>query len=142
MKKVPAISTSDSKAVLGWPRGLSCPDCPDVLLLSDTSVVAAHVILLLMLSASESLETEQPWRGCSWKIWKGVTQDHGLSWGQVGCWRARGGVWWRPACLLEACLTRLRKRLSTCFSSTCTKIGYRDQNARDVHMQLSSVPYF
>lgn len=62
MKKVPAISTSDSKAVLGWPRGLSCPDA---LLLSGASVVAAQVILLLLLSASESLETEQPWRGCS-----------------------------------------------------------------------------
>jgi hypothetical protein len=72
MKKVPAISTSDSKAVLGWPRGFSCPDCPEALLLSGTSMVVAHVILLLLLlPASESLEPEQPWSGCSWKIWKG-----------------------------------------------------------------------
>lgn len=65
MKKVPAISTSDSKAVLGWPRGFSGPDCIAVLLLSGTSMVAAQVILSLLLSVSESLETEQPWRGCS-----------------------------------------------------------------------------
>lgn len=68
MKKVPAISTSDSKAVLGWPRGFSGPDCMAVLPLSGTSMVAVQVILPLLLSASESLETEQPWRGCSWKI--------------------------------------------------------------------------
>lgn len=107
MKKVPAISTSDSKAVLGWPRGLSCPGCPAVLLLSGPSVVAAQVILLLLLSASESLETEQPWRGCSWKIWKGIT----------GPWAGRArlmllscsGTLAEATCLLETCLTRLRK---------------------------------
>lgn len=87
MKKVPAISTSDSKAVLGWPRGLSCPDCLAVLLLSGTSVVATQVILSLLLSASETLETEQPWRGCSWKICGGATKDHGLD---------AGGLEWGP----------------------------------------------
>lgn len=81
MKKVPAISTSDSKAVLGWPRGLSCPDWPAALLLSGTRVVTAQVILSLLLSASVLLETEQPWSGCSWKIWGGVTKEHGLNWG-------------------------------------------------------------
>lgn len=70
MKKVPAMSTSDSRAVLGWPRGLPCPDCPAKLPLpgSSVAVALAHVVLSL-LSASELLETEQPWRGCSWKIW-------------------------------------------------------------------------
>lgn len=80
MKKVPAISTSDSKAVLGWPRGFSCPDCPEVLLLSGTSMVVAQVILVLLLSVSESLEPEQPWRGCSWKIWK----SHIGPWAELG----------------------------------------------------------
>lgn len=70
MKKVPAISTSDSRAVLGWPRGLICPDCLAELLLLGPRVVStpAHVTFSLP-STSELLETEQPWSGCSWKIW-------------------------------------------------------------------------
>lgn len=80
MKKVPAISTSDSRAVLGWPRGLPCPDDPAELPFPGPSVAPApaHVVLLplsLLPSASELLETEQPWRGCSWKIWG---EDKGL----------------------------------------------------------------
>jgi hypothetical protein len=75
MKKVPAIRTSDSRAVLGWPRGLPCPDCPAKLPLPGSSVVAALAQVTLSPSASELLETEQPWRGCSWKIWGRTTKD-------------------------------------------------------------------
>lgn len=113
MKKVPAISTSDSKAVLGWPRRRSCPDCVAVLLLSGTSVVAAQVTLSLLLSASESLEPEQPWRGCSWKIWGEATKDHGLNWGQAGCGSGRG-AWQRPACLPSRSLPHQAKKMTEC----------------------------
>lgn len=70
MKKVPAMSTSDSRAVLGWPRGFPCPDCPAKLLLPGPSVglAPAHV-MFSPPSTSELLEAEQPCRGCSWKIW-------------------------------------------------------------------------
>lgn len=65
MKKVPAMSTSDSRAVLGWPRGLPCPDGPAELPFPGPSVTRApaHVVLLLWsvsTSASELLDTEQP----------------------------------------------------------------------------------
>lgn len=69
MKKVPAMSTSDSRAVLGWPRGLPCPAGPRELPFPGPSVAPAPChVLFSPLSASELLETEQPWRGCSWKI--------------------------------------------------------------------------
>lgn len=77
MKKVPAMSTRDSRAVLGWPRGLPCPDGPAELPFPGPSVAPApaHVVLSPLSaspppSASELLDTEQPWRGCSWKICK------------------------------------------------------------------------
>lgn len=74
MKKVPAMSTSDSRAVLGWPRGRPCPDGPagPAELPFPGCVVAAALahVAFSPLSASELLETEQPWRGCSWKIWE------------------------------------------------------------------------
>lgn len=76
MKKVPAMSTSDSRAVLGWPRGLSCPEGWAELPFPGPSVALAPVhVVLSPLSTSELLETEQPWRGCSWKIWG---EDKGL----------------------------------------------------------------
>lgn len=87
MKKVPAMSTRDSRAVLGWPRGLPCPDGPAELPFPGPSVAPApaHVVLSPLsasppLSASELLDTEQPWRGCSWKICKehrGLRRLHG-----------------------------------------------------------------
>lgn len=85
MKKVPAMRTSDSRAVLGWPRGLPCPDGPVELPFPGSSVAPApaHVVLLLPSlspSASELLETEQPWRGCSWKIWGEDEGIHQLNW--------------------------------------------------------------
>lgn len=85
MKKVPAMRTSDSRAVLGWPRGLPCPDGPAELPFPGPSVAPApaHVVLLppsLSPSASELLETEQPWRGCSWKIWGEDEGLHQLNW--------------------------------------------------------------
>lgn len=70
MKKVPAMSTSDSRAVLGWPRGLSCPEGWMELPFPGSNMAPAPVhVVLSPLSTSELLETEQPWRGCSWKIW-------------------------------------------------------------------------
>ena len=83
MKKVPAMSTSDNRAVLGWPRGLPCLDGPAELSFLGPSVAPApapaHVAFSL-LSASELLETEQPWRGCSWKIWGEDKGFHQLNW--------------------------------------------------------------
>lgn len=76
MKKVPAMSTSDSRAVLGWPRGLPCPEGWVELPFPGPREAPAPVhVVLSPPSTSELLETEQPWRGCSWKIWR---EDKGL----------------------------------------------------------------
>lgn len=107
MKKVPAMSTRDRRAVLGWPRGLPCPDGPAELPFPGPSVAPApaHVVLSPLsasppLSASELLETEQPWRGCSWKIWKeqrtpSATLARFLA--SAVC-RGEQAGWGRPAC--------------------------------------------
>lgn len=69
MKKVPAMSTSDSRAVLGWPRGLACPDCLVELPFPGPRVAPAPAqVAFSLLSAWDLLEAEQPWRGCSWNI--------------------------------------------------------------------------
>lgn len=101
MKKVPAMSTNDSRAVLGWPWGLSTPACSAELVLPCPGVGAASVhVVFLPPSASELLEAKQPWRGCSWKIWgkKDQTGPYELdcrnvhSWAQLdaGGWASRG----------------------------------------------------
>lgn len=84
MKKVPAMRTSDSRAVLGWPRGLPCPGgLAELSFLGPSVAPAPGHVAFSPLPASELLETEQPWRGCSWKIWGENKGLHTLNWPEV-----------------------------------------------------------
>ena len=84
MKKVPAMRTSDSRAVLGWPRGLPCPGgLAELSFLGPSVAPAPGHVAFSPLPASELLEMEQPWRGCSWKIWGENKGLHMLNWPEV-----------------------------------------------------------
>lgn len=61
MKKVPAISTSDSRAVLGWPQGLICPDFLAELLLFDPRVVSSPADVIFSLRSTSGDRTAVEW---------------------------------------------------------------------------------
>lgn len=65
MKKVPAMSTSESSAVLGCPVTLVAPRAAGLV---ARAVVLATATLPLPQASAELLVLRQPCSGCSWKI--------------------------------------------------------------------------